>query len=209
MRPKIKICGLTRPQDVAAAIEHGADYMGFIVEAKSARRLSVTDAAQVARPARGLVPTVAVTVNADNALIESICSVMKPDYIQLHGDETPERAADIRARYDARIIKALPVSKPHDLVAISKYDVDIILLDAKPPKGAARGGHGVAFDWSMLKNADLPDMWMLAGGINLGTAQRAIAMTQAPILDISSGVESAPGVKDHTKLKALFEGIRS
>lgn len=209
MTPKIKICGLTRPEDVTAAIEHGADYLGFIVEAKSARRLSVNDAARIAGPAKGIIPTVAVTVNPNDDLVSRIITQMRPDFIQLHGDETSERVADIRTRFDVGIIKALPVSVPKDLEAIKDYDVDIILLDAKPPKGAARGGHGVAFDWRMLRTAELPETWALAGGINPGNADEACRMTQVPILDVSSGVESAKGVKDHSAIDRLIMSISS
>ena len=209
MTARIKICGLTRPKDVAAAIEYGADYLGFIVEAKSARRLNVKQAAHLALPTKDIVPTVAVTVNASNALLEAICDQMRPDYIQLHGDETPERARDINERFGIKLIKALPIAAPQDLAAISQYDVDLTLLDAKPPKGAARGGHGTAFDWNILRGAVLPETWMLAGGINPETASRAASVTNASILDVSSGVESGPGIKDHAKLKALFEAVNS
>lgn len=206
-KPHVKICGLTRPQDVESAIEAGADYLGFIVEAKSARRVSVNEAARLACPAKGLIPTIAVVVNPDDDLLSRITKQMHPDFIQLHGDESPERVANIRARFDVGLIKALPVSEPDDLVAIKDYDADILLLDAKPPKGAARGGHGVAFDWSMLKNTDLPDLWALAGGITPENAREAFGITNAPILDVSSGVETSPGLKDPDKIQALIRSI--
>lgn len=206
--PKIKICGLTRAEDVAVAIEAGADYLGFIVEAKSSRRLSVVEAARLACPAKDIIPTVAVVVNPGDDLLTRITQHMRPDYIQLHGDETPERVADIRARFDVGLIKALPVSEPADLAVMKDYTVDIILLDAKPPKGAARGGHGVAFDWGMLKDADLPEVWALAGGITPENAHEAINAINPPLLDVSSGVETSKGVKDHEKVRVLISTLK-
>lgn len=205
MSSKVKICGLTRPEDIQAAIRHGADYLGFIVEAQSARRLSVRQAARLTRPIKGIAPIVAVTVNPNDALLSDIITHIGPDYIQLHGDETLERVADIALRFDTPLIKAISVSTPDDLTSISDYDVDIILLDAKAPKGAARGGHGVSFDWNILKTANLPDIWALAGGLTPENVEQAIHLTGAPILDVSSGVEIRKGVKDHDKMQALLQ----
>ncbi len=208
MNPNVKICGLTRPEDVEAAILCGADLLGFIVEAKSARRLSIEQAARLSRPAKGVVPSVAVTVNADNKLLARIVEVMQPDYIQLHGDETPQRVQEISDKFGVKLIKALPVSTPEDLYLIAKYKVEFPLLDAKPPKGAPRGGHGATFDWAILKSAALPPIWALAGGLTPENAARAAKMTNAPILDVSSGVEAAAGIKDAFKLKSLIDAVK-
>ncbi len=208
MKPPVKICGLTRPEDVEAAIRFGAAYLGFIIEAKSKRRLSVFEAAQLALPARGIIPRVAVTVNADDNLIDDIINTMQADYIQFHGDETPARIAEITSRYDVKTIKALPINTPDDVTASMTYSgfVDYLLFDAKPPTGAARGGHGMAFDWDVLNGAALPKTWFLAGGINPENVIFA-AQTGAPILDVSSGTESQPGVKDHQKIEKLLSQL--
>lgn len=204
----IKICGLTRQEDIECAERCGADFLGFIIEAKSSRRLTVEQAAALVKSTQPAARIVAVTVNPDDDLLSRITLTLKPDYIQLHGDETPERVAEIKARYKSKIIKALPISEASDLDVIPSYDADMILLDAKPPKGGARGGHGFAFDWNMLKNATLPAQWALAGGITPENAARAAAMTNAPILDVSSGVEAAPGIKDGSKIKALIDAVK-
>ena len=204
----VKICGLTRPRDVETAIRFGAGFLGFIVEAKSKRRLSTPQAARLALPARGIVPTVAVTVNADDDLLRRIMQQMSPDYIQCHGDETPGRLRDIRHRFNVKTVKAISVSGPDDLRALTDYEADLVLLDAKAPEGTPRGGHGTAFDWGMLKNARLPQAWMLAGGLNPQNARKAVKQTKAQILDVSSGVERSPGIKDPAKIKALIDMVR-
>ena len=211
MDTKVKICGLTRPEDVQAAIACGADYLGFIVEAKSARRLSIAQAAKLARPAKGAAKTVAVTVNADDETINAIAATMQPDYIQLHGDETPQRAAEITKRFGLKTIKALGVSTPSDMIKAETYAgaVDFMLYDAKPPKGdAVRGGHGLSFDWTILQNAPLPKLWALAGGLTPQNAAEAVVRTNAPILDVSSGVEAAAGIKDARKIQAFMKAAK-
>jgi len=208
VRPDVKICGLTRAEDVEAAILYGADYLGFIVEAKSARRLTVETAAKLSRPAKDLIPSVAVTVNADDDLLSRLMTQMQPDFIQCHGDETPDRIRHIKNQFDVKIIKAIPISSRTDLDQISNYDVDMVLLDAKAPKGAARGGHGHAFDWTILNGAKLPKNWALAGGLNVDRVADAIQRTNAPILDVSSGVEAAPGLKDRQKIRGFMERVK-
>ena len=208
---KVKICGLTRAQDVEAAIGYGADFLGFIVQAKSPRKLSVAQAAKLARPAKGAAKTVAVTVNADDALIEAITREMQPDYIQLHGDESVARTAEIARKFKIKTIKALAVSTPTDMIKAESYAgaADFILYDAKPPKGTAvRGGHGLSFDWTLLKNAPLPKVWALAGGLTPANARAATTQTNAPILDVSSGVERAAGIKDARKIQAFINAAK-
>lgn len=206
---QVKICGLTRTNDIETAILYGADYLGFIIEAKSKRSLSAENAGHLARPAKNAVPIVAVTVNPDDNLLMRLSTGMQPDYIQLHGDETPARVSDIQNRFGFKVIKALPISKPKDIAAIFAYQADLILLDAKPPKDGPRGGHGKAFDWTLLDNALLPDTWILAGGLTPANVRKAARQTAAPILDVSSGVESAAGIKDPAKLKALLDAVKA
>ena len=214
MITRVKICGLTRPEDVASAIEHGAAFLGFIVECPSKRRLSVKQAAALARPAKGLAARVAVTVNPDDDLIGRILTDMQPDYIQLHGDETPERTADIAKRCDlknTKIIKAVGVASDEDMKTSETYAgiADFILYDAKPPKGeSVRGGHGIAIDWNIIANAPTPKLFAVAGGLNPKNVAEAIAATRAPIVDVSSGVEASAGVKDAAKIQAFMKNAR-
>ena len=212
MTPKVKICGLTRPEDVEAAIEYGASVLGFIVEAKSSRKLSVAQASSLAAPAKNLVKSVAVTVNPNDDLLSLIVKDMTPDYIQLHGDGSVERAAEIARRFNVKIIKAVPIAKPSDMITAEQYSgaCDFILYDAKPPKGeTVRGGHGLAFDWNILCQAPLPKLWALAGGLNPDNVREAIARTNAPILDVSSGVEASPGIKDASKIEAFMDAVKN
>lgn len=210
MTPAVKICGLTRAEDVETAIGYGASYLGFIVEAASPRRLSVEVAARLASPAVGLIPRVAVTVNADDDLLRRIMFMMAPDYIQCHGEETPARVAEVAQKFHVKTIKAVPVAADADMIQAETYSgvADIILYDAKPPKGAmVRGGHGLRFDWDILRHAPRPKTWALAGGLTPNNAAEAARVTKAPILDVSSGVEVAAGVKSEAKIKAFMKAI--
>lgn len=211
MNTKVKICGLTRAEDIEAAILHGAAFLGFIVEAKSARRLSVVEATTLSLPAKASAKTVAVTVNPDDALITAITAQMQPDYIQLHGDESVDRVAEIARISKTRIIKAVAVATAEDMKAAEHYAgvADFILYDAKPPKGeVVRGGHGLSFDWNILTQSPLPKIWALAGGLNPDNASEAIARTNAPILDVSSGLEASAGVKDARKIQAFMKAVQ-
>ena len=203
----VKICGLMRAEDVAAAIAAGASYLGFIVEAASKRRLTVKQAARIARPAKGIIPYVAVTVNASDALLARIMDHMQPDYIQCHGDESPDRVAEIARKFKVKTIKAAAISSQEDMQLAESYAgaADFILYDAKPPRGSkVRGGHGLSFDWSLLNKAPLPKIWALAGGLTLDNIDMAIASCRAPILDVSSGVEVRAGHKDHHKIQLFI-----
>jgi len=207
MTPQVKICGLTRPKDIEAAIRYGADYLGFIVEAKSARKLMVTQAARLSAPVKGIIPRVAVTVNADDSLISAIMEQMRPDYIQYHGDESVDRIAEVAKRFNVKAIKAIPVSSPADMITPEQYAgvADFVLYDTKPPKGeTVRGGHGLPFDWNILTNAPPPKLWALAGGLTPENVAEAIRQTNAPILDVSSSVEASAGVKSASKIKAFM-----
>ena len=212
MTSRVKICGLTRAVDIEAAIECGADMLGFIVEATSPRRLSVEQATRLSMPVRGILPRVAVTVNADNDLMAQIASEMKPDYIQFHGDETPTRVANIGRALGIKTIKAIPIATQDDMIhAQAFYDkTDIILFDAKPPKGEiVRGGHGVTFDWGLIGKNHTPDIFALAGGLRPNNIRDARRRTRASLFDLSSGVEHAPGIKDHQLLANFIEKLRS
>lgn len=209
MITRVKICGLARPQDVSAAIRAGASFLGFITEAGGPRNLSRYAAAKLALPAQGIIPRVAVTVNADDDLIHFIAEDMQADYIQFHGDEDISRMMTLARRHKIKVIKALPISNAADMKALGEFAAcDLILLDAKPPKGASvRGGHGVSFDWSLIRQSPMPKIYALAGGLTPDNVSAALAATNAPILDVSSGVEASAGIKDERKIQAFMQAV--
>ena len=211
MKTHVKICGLTRAQDVKLAMDNGAAYLGFIVEAASKRRLSVTEAAAVSKAATGHVPRVAVTLNADNAMLTRLMDEMAPDFIQCHGDEPPARVAEIARLFNTGTIKAVGIASDSDMKSSEEYvgACDFILYDAKPPKGAdVRGGHGIAIDWGLIGRSPRPKTFALAGGLHSGNVTDAISLTRAPIVDVSSGVERIAGVKDPLKVKAFMDAVK-
>lgn len=196
---RVKICGLRRLADVKAVAAAGAAYAGFVFFAKSPRHLTVA----AARPLLLAVPEglakVALTVDADDAALDAIVAALPIDMLQLHGAETPDRVAQVRARYGLPVMKAVGVADAGDLAAVFEYSLvaDQVLIDAKPPKGAAiPGGNGLAFDWRLLAGRRWLRPWMLAGGLTPENVAEAIRLTGARQVDVSSGVESAPGVKD-------------
>jgi len=196
---RVKICGLRRLADVKAVAAAGAAYAGFVFFAKSPRHLTVA----AARPLLLAVPEglakVALTVDADDAALDAIVAALPIDMLQLHGHESPERVAQVRARYGLPVMKAVGVADAGDLAAVFEYSLvaDQVLIDAKPPKGAAiPGGNGLAFDWRLLAGRRWLRPWMLAGGLTPENVAEAIRLTGARQVDVSSGVESAPGVKD-------------
>jgi phosphoribosylanthranilate isomerase len=197
---RVKICGLKSPQDVRAAAESGAAYVGFVFFPKSPRNISVEEAARIALEVPVGLCKVALTVNADDAMLDALTSAVPLDMLQLHGSESPERVAAVKARYGLPVMKAIGVADAEDLAQIDLYAqvADQLLIDAKPPKGAdLPGGNGLAFDWRLLagrKYWQCP--WMLAGGLTPDNVAEAIRMTGARQVDVSSGVESAPGQKD-------------
>lgn len=194
---RVKICGLTRPGDVEAACRAGAHYLGFVFFPKSPRHVSLDQAAALMPLAVGR-RKVALVVNPDDALIETL-GTLPLDFLQLHGAESPERVAEIKALSGLPAIKALGVSDRADLARIADYAgiADQILLDAKPPKGATRpGGNALAFDWTILKDHEWRMPWLLAGGLTVDNVASAVRLTGATQVDVSSGVESAPGLKD-------------
>lgn len=197
---RVKICGLTSPQDVAAAVKAQAAYVGFVFFPKSPRNISIPDAASLALEVPAGLCKVALTVNADNAALDAILASVPLDMLQLHGSESPQRVAEVKMRYGLPVMKAIGISVAADLAQIDQYSqvADQLLIDAKPPKSAVLpGGNGLAFDWRLLagrKYWQCP--WMLAGGLTPQNVAEAIRMTGARQVDVSSGVEAAPGVKD-------------
>ena len=206
----VKICGLTTPETLDAALDHGAAFVGAVVFPKSPRHIEPLHAATLFERARGRAKIVAVTVDADERLLTEIALILKPDLIQLHGQETPERAEQVRRLTGAGIIKAVPVSTPDDLLAADVWgDVaDHLMFDARPPGGSdLPGGMGARFDWSMMQGRSYRRPWFLAGGLNPENAAQAAAISGAPMLDVSSGVESAPGVKDAARIAAFLQAV--
>ena len=204
----VKICGLTTSETLDAALDHGAAFVGAVVFPKSPRHIEPLHAATLFERARGRAKVVAVTVDADDALLTEIALILKPDLIQLHGHETPQRAQVVRRLTGAGIIKALPVSVPSDLDAAADWDdvADHLMFDARPPEGSdLPGGVGARFDWSMMQGRTFARPWFLAGGLNPGNAVSAATISGVPMLDVSSGVESAPGVKDSALIAAFLK----
>ncbi|SEN48616.1 phosphoribosylanthranilate isomerase [Palleronia pelagia] len=208
---RVKICGLTETADVAAALLAGASYVGFVFFPKSPRHLELDAAAFMAGSVPEGITRVALTVDADDATLDRIVGEVPLDMLQLHGSETPERVAAIRARHGLPVMKAVGVADAGDLPALDRYaDVaDQILVDAKPPKGAELpGGNGLAFDWRLIAERDWSQPWMLAGGLHAGNVAEAIRLTGATQVDVSSGVESAPGMKDGERMRDFVAAAR-
>ena len=211
MKPDIKICGLKTPDAVERALSRGATHIGFIFFPKSPRHIEPDLAGKLADAARGRAKVVAVTVDADNDDLDEIIDLLRPDILQLHGSESPDRVLTIRALYGLPVMKAFAVREAADLEKIDPYIgiVERFLFDAKPPKGSELpGGNGVSFDWTLLQSLDGNVDYMLSGGLNKDNVAEALAMTRAPGIDISSGVESAPGVKDAAMIDAFFDAVK-
>lgn len=196
---RVKICGLRSPADVAAVAAAGAAYAGFVFFPKSPRHLTLPQARQAALAAPPGLAKVGLTVDADDATLDAIVEGVPLDMLQLHGHETPDRVAHVRARYGLPVMKAMGVADQDDLAGLIDMALvaDQILVDAKPPRGAALpGGNGLAFDWRLLVGRKWLCPWMLAGGLTAQNVAEAVRLTGARQVDVSSGVESAPGVKD-------------
>ena len=212
MTPEIKICGLKSAEAIERAVRHGASHPGFIFFEKSPRNIEPDIAGKLADAVRGSVKIVAVTVDADNDELDEIIALLKPDMLQLHGHESPERVLNVKAVYGLPIIKAFSIRDADDLAKIDPYIgiADKFLFDAKPPAGSdLPGGNGVSFDWTLLRSLDEGVDYMLSGGLNKDNIAHALAETGAKGIDASSGVESAPGVKDLAMIDAFFDAIRS
>ncbi len=207
-----KICGLTTADALDAALGEGADFVGFVFFPRSPRNLPLDLAGALGARAQGRARKVALTVDADDGLHAAIVETLAPDLLQLHGHETPERVAALKARFGLPVVKALPVETRRDLDAVAAYAgiADWILFDAKPPKDATRpGGLGKAFDWALLKNLDPGLPFMLSGGLEPGNVGQALAITRAPAVDVSSGVEIRPGIKDPSKIVDFIRAVRA
>jgi phosphoribosylanthranilate isomerase len=196
---RVKICGLRTAADIHAAVDAGAAYGGFVFFAKSPRHVSIDQARELTRNAPEGLAKVALVVDADDAFLDALLAACPFDMLQLHGHEPVARVAEIRARFGLPVMKAVGIAEAGDLDAAFEYSLvaDQILIDAKPPKDAALpGGNGLAFDWQLVAQRRWLRPWMLAGGLNPSNVAQAIALTNARQVDVSSGVETAPGVKD-------------
>ena len=213
MPAEVKICGLSTPETVDQAVAAGADFIGLVFFPKSPRNVSLPQAAALAARARGKSRIVALVVNADDALLTAIARTVDPDFIQAHGSETPERVAEIGRLTGKPVIKAIQVKDAGDIASGVDYSrvASLLLYDAKAPEtlgSALPGGNGHAFDWGLLEGARRP-AFMLAGGLNPENVAEAIRVTGAPVVDVSSGVESAPGVKDIGLIRKFIEAAKA
>ncbi|KQV72948.1 phosphoribosylanthranilate isomerase [Rhizobium sp. Root1220] len=210
MKTDIKICGLKTAEAIDRALTRGATHIGFIFFEKSPRYIEPDVAGTLADRVRGKVKIVAVVVDPTNDDLDEIVTLLRPDILQLHGDESPERVLTIKAVYGLPVMKAFSVRSADDLKRVEAYVgiADRFLFDAKPPKGSdLPGGNGVSFDWSLLTWLDGNVDYMLSGGLNKGNIAEAISLTKAPGIDVSSGVESAPGVKSIAMIDEFFDAV--
>jgi phosphoribosylanthranilate isomerase len=208
----VKICGLSTPETLEAAIAAGADMVGFVFFPPSPRHLSLDRARELGALVSGRAQKVALTVDADDDAHAAIAAALAPDWLQLHGAETPARVAELRQRFGRPVLKAIGVSSAADLARVDAYEgaADMILLDAKPPKDATRpGGNAQAFDWTIPRQAEIALPWMLSGGLGPDTVAEAIRVSGARGVDVSSGVESSPGVKDAGLIAAFCRRARA
>jgi len=208
----VKICGLSTPETLDVALNAGADMVGFVFFPPSPRNISFEQGHALGSRVQGRAKKVALSVDADDALLEQIVAALKPDLLQLHGHETPQRVAAIRESFGLPVMKALAIETKADLAAIAPYAgvADRLLFDARPPRDATRpGGLGKPFDWHLLEGLALPVPFMLAGGVDPTNVAEALRITGAPGVDVSSGVESAPGVKDAEKIRAFIRAARA
>jgi len=208
----IKICGLKTDEALDAALDAGAEMIGLVFFEKSPRHVDLATAGRLADRARGRADIVVLSVDADDALLDEIVHAVRPDWLQLHGGESPERCAALLARHGTRVMKALGVSGADDLARATPYidHVDRLLFDAKPPKGAdLPGGNGVSFDWRILRDLDLGVPLMLSGGLDAASVGEAIRVSGLDAVDVSSGVERARGEKDPDLIRQFIEAARA
>ncbi|MEO9575491.1 MAG: phosphoribosylanthranilate isomerase [Tateyamaria sp.] len=207
----VKICGLSQAEHVAAAVEAGAKYIGFVFFPKSPRNVSLEQARTLALEVPPGVAKVALVVNADNAFLDNLTATVPLDMLQLHGSESPERVADIKARYGLPVMKAVGVGDASDIAALDSYGAvaDQLLVDTKAPKGAdLPGGNGATFDWTLIAGRRWPVPWMLAGGLTQDNVAEAVRVTGARQVDLSSAVETAPGHKDSGLIQSFLAAAR-
>jgi phosphoribosylanthranilate isomerase len=208
----VKICGLSTRETLDAALEAGADMVGFVFFPPSPRHLSLEAARDLGRQVKRRASKVALTVDADDAVLANIVETLQPDLLQLHGRETVARLRDIKQKFGLPVMKAIPVETPADLATLPGYAAvaDRILFDARAPKDATRpGGLGAVFDWHVLEGLDLKLPFMVSGGLHAGNVAEAVRVTRAGGVDVSSGVESAPGVKDVEMIRAFIRAARA
>ncbi len=209
----VKICGLSTPETVTAALDAGADLVGFVFYPKSPRNVSTSTAKALARIARGRARIVALIVDADDSLIDEIAREVDPDFFQAHGHETPRRVAQIKARTGREVIKAIKIKSDADVAQAEPYahSAALILYDAKAPetlRDALPGGNGIAFDWMLIGSKKIPSAFILSGGLTPHNVAEAIRVSGAAIVDVSSGVEKAPGIKDITLIREFIAAAR-
>jgi phosphoribosylanthranilate isomerase len=208
----VKICGLSTRETLDVALESDADMVGFVFFPASPRHLSLETARDLGRQAKGRASKVALTVDADDATLANILEALQPDILQLHGRETVARLRDIKQKFGLQVMKAIAVETPADLAPLPGYAAvaDSILFDARAPRGATRpGGLGAVFDWHVLENLDLKLPFLVSGGLNAENVAQAIRVTHAGGVDVSSGVERAPGVKDPEMIRAFIRAARA
>jgi phosphoribosylanthranilate isomerase len=208
----VKICGLSTRETLDAALMAGADMVGFVFFPPSPRHLGLEAARELGVAAKGRALKVALTVDADDATIENIIEMLRPDLLQLHGHESTARIRDLKSRFGLPVMKAIPVATAADLAPLSGYAAvcDRLLFDARAPKGATRpGGLGATFDWHVLEKLDLEPPFMVSGGLSADNVAEAVRITRADGVDVSSGVERAPGVKDCDMIRDFVRAARA
>jgi phosphoribosylanthranilate isomerase len=208
----VKICGLRTPETLDVALDAGADLVGFVFFAPSPRNLGYAAARKLGEQVKGRAGKVALTVDASDDMLAEMIDALRPDMLQLHGTETPERVVAVRTRFGLPVMKALPIEDRKSLSPIRLYDkvADRIIFDARPPREATRpGGLGKPFDWRLLQDIDPRIPFMLSGGLDIGNIADALAITRAPAVDVSSGVERTSGQKDPDKIRAFVRAARA
>src|ERR1700732_1468491 len=208
----VKICGLSTPETLDVALDAGADMVGFVFFPPSPRHLALETARELRQQVKRRASKVALTVDADDATLANIVEVLQPDILQLHGSETVARLRDIKLKFGLQVMKAIAVETPADLASLPGYAAvaDRILFDARAPKEATRpGGLGAVFDWHVLENLDLKLPFMVSGGLNGGNVAEAVRVTRAGGVDVSSGVERMPGIKDPEMIRAFIRAARA
>jgi phosphoribosylanthranilate isomerase len=208
----VKICGLSTPETLDAALQAGADMVGFVFFPASPRHIGLETARELGRQAKGRAIKVALTVDADDTTLANIVETLRPDILQLHGKESVARLRDIKQAFGVQLMKVLAVETPADLAPLAGFAAvaDRILFDARAPKGATRpGGLGAVFDWHVLENLDLKLPFMVSGGLTADNVAEAIRVTRAGGVDVSSGVERAPGIKDPEMIRAFIRAARA
>ncbi|MCF6197046.1 MAG: phosphoribosylanthranilate isomerase [Emcibacter sp.] len=214
MTIRAKICGLSTPETVTAAVDAGASHVGFVFFAKSPRNISPEQLAELCKDIPSSVVKTGVFVNPEDSQLDRILTVAPLDLLQLHGSESPARVQEVKARFKRPVMKAIAVSGSDDMVRAKAYEssADMLLFDAKAPTeltDALPGGNGLAFDWKIIQAAEINLPWMLSGGLNMDNIADAIAISGAQMIDVSSGVESRPGLKDSAKIKAFMSKVNS